>query len=1089
MIQTLTVFANRHPLAKRLLLSKRRTLSSSVRQLRSLVWWLTAMVALWALVVCGLIARQQVRRVVEMQAIRFAQQSQATADRLGAMQRLVDHAEAEMAQLADQDAPSAGLSQPGEAVAGRYRDDRALIVSAAGTVLPERTELAALSALLAHGWYLNGGLYQSARNAYVVDLKSPGFHLLPRRRGEAQARLTDSAWHARYVSQVLGRFRPPALLRQLYADPDEPVVLPPMIDPISGKQVVSYVRLVQQRGNPLAILAIDVPTSALLPDGVLLSGFTIEAPGTGPISSTPSGPDFRRVVSARLAAVQTMAGASWIYLGGWRWGLLFQYGIGDWQMRAMVPAAAVWAQACPTLLPLLAAMLAGAVMLIGWLLWLDWRVLRPGCRQTGLVQDSETYNRGVVRIAPVGLMTVRREDGKILKANQTARELICKVDAAEIHRLIGRCQRVAPVRSGDDAPVRFEIEMSCPGGGSRFVQVGFVTSPYLGLPALLLMLSDCSEARMSEARLKQAVAEAAEANRAKSAFLATMSHEIRTPLNGMLGGIELLDMTRLDMQQRDRLEVIKRSSRSLINTINDVLDFSKIEAGQMVIRPQPCNVVDIVEGVARNFTDSALAKRIDLYCTIDPVLRSDVVLDGVRLEQVLGNLVSNAVKFTDNGKVMISVAVPDGESSWLDIKVVDTGIGIAEEDQKRLFAPFIQAEQSDTRRYGGTGLGLSICRRLLSLMGGEIRLVSEPGFGSSFRLTVPYEEVVGTANDNFPMLLRGVTVKLALSSPELQGDLARWLRWHHARVIDSSAPEGDGTILVTDARLLAGYPKAAILLGQGATGPPKAKARYVSWLSRGAIVDAVLQIAGRAPQREERPAAPLHQLARRQRRILLVEDHQVNQIVMRGQLESLGQVVDVVGDGIAALEQIHQADYDLVITDIQMPKMDGYTLARALRAQGIGLPIVAISANAYRDEREQASSAGVDQFLTKPVQISALRTLLDTLLPSAPAAPPAPKAAGRLSADVLVRTLEGDLVVLQEAWANGDATQLRQRAHALAGALAVIGYDVEGEHCRALEKALATTSLADVEPAWQELQAMLEDVLALLQVEAADSAA
>ncbi|WP_283147477.1 hybrid sensor histidine kinase/response regulator [Silvimonas soli] len=1080
---------------KLLTLGKWKTLSLSMQQIRMLMWCLTIAVGGLVLMVIAVVVQQKVDHSVAQLAATFGQQSQEAARRVDIARQQAGNLASMLEHLSDLDHGGQPRDVEARRLIENLRDGgdgqyQALPAYPDGGATAGPTETGTLSTLLSFCWRINGAQYRDLRNAYIVGLRSDQFYVIPRRQGEAQVHLSDDAWRQRYASQILARVRSTAILQALYADPDSVIMLEPMVDPLSGKPVVTLVALVQRHDIPVALLAIDVPVSTFLADQHLLPGFGMVLPdGKGTLSDSETlDPVLQRITERAVQAVNIDNDGTWVWLGRLHWSVLFKRTEGDLQTQAALPASLIWSNLRSSVLLLLGLGLSGIGLMVVWIMQIDRRILRPTLRQSALMQESEAFNRGVVQIAPVSLMIAQRDNGKILKRNVLARKLADDAAEGEVQRLIGLCQAAAPSVDSQNETVQFEVELACMQGEPRYLEVRLVASIYQGMAALLITLNDCTVARNSEIQLKQAVAAAAEANRAKSAFLATMSHEIRTPLNGMLGGIELLDMTELDAQQRSRLDVLKRSSDSLLNTINDVLDFSKIEAGQMVIRPQPCNLVDLVEGVARNFGEIALAKGIEFYCVIDPLFRGEIMIDGARLEQILNNLVGNALKFTERGKVVINVAsVMENHVPRLEIKVLDTGIGISPEDQKRLFTPFVQVEQSDSRRYGGTGLGLSICKRLLALMDGEIHLMSEAGFGSCFRLSLPYDELHGSLDHDVPMQLRGITVRLALALPEMKADVERWLRWHHAQVIDAGSPYKGNAILLTDTHLASQHPAANIVLAPGVMPGPAPRAATVSWLNRNGLILAVMKAAGRAPRQAEALQAPQRRAARRQLRVLLVEDHPVNQIVMQGQLEALGQMVDLAGDGLVALEQIHQAAYDLIITDIQMPRMDGYTLVRALRAQGITVPIIAITANVYRDEQERCRAAGVDYFLTKPVQTEALRALLDQMPAASGATVSAPaKPSNVLPWELMVRSLEADIATLQQAFVAKDKVAMQQRLHALAGALAVVGYDAHSRQCRSLEKKLAQQAMDSpgFNACWLTLQSRLQDLLSRMRAEA-----
>jgi PAS domain S-box-containing protein len=574
-------------------------------------------------------------------------------------------------------------------------------------------------------------------------------------------------------------------------------------------------------------------------------------------------------------------------------------------------------------------------------------------------------------------------------------------------------------------------------------------------------IQDITARKALEERLSQAKEAADVANRAKSDFLATMSHEIRTPLNGMLGTLELISLEPLTAELRTALEDVHESGMTLQRIIDDILDLSKVEAGKLDIRPEPTSIEDVVSAVHRIHWAEAKSRGLELRLSVDPRLSENVLVDGLRLRQILSNLLSNAIKFTPQGHVEIRARLVwrNGNREQVRFEVEDTGIGISPEDQQRLFEPFEQAGENISMRSGGTGLGLSISRRLAELLGGEVGMSSEPGKGTTMSLDLPVTTSIG----------RNMAEVEAGAGETGRGELPQ----------AAAEPMASDPAQATDA---ARVPSSEFLQARIETPAP--------------AVPAPVEAPAHAPVEAHL--------------VLVVDDHPINRMLMRKQLNALGYAAEEAESGEQALERWNGGTFGLVLTDCNMPEMSGYELSRRIRdaeaARGIGrTPIIACSANVVGGVRQDCLDAGMDDYISKPVALALLAEKMSHWLPPKPghtasAGNPGPEdkadepaavpAAGAMAKGELVvnrrvldhfrRVNDVDVLGLMRAVEQHDMASVAHLAHRIKGACGFIGATSLASVCAMIEQAGRTEDEAGVEWLMETFEGELERLNAQL---------
>jgi PAS domain S-box-containing protein len=753
------------------------------------------------------------------------------------------------------------------------------------------------------------------------------------------------------------------------------------------------------------------------------------------------------------------------------------------------------------------------------------------------ISDQQHLLRSVLDSIPDPIY-VKNQEGRVVLANQAASQAL----GMELDQILGRSvdDMLGPAIA---APYRYQDDLVLSGGSilsqeeSQALRDGqrrwhLVTKvPLRDLEGEVIGLvgvhRDITSRKQTEQELREAKLAAEAASIAKGEFLANMSHEIRTPMNGVMGMTGLLLDTELTQEQTDYARTIRDSADALLSILNDILDYSKIEAGKLELEVLDFDLRTTLEDASDLLAAKAQSKGLEFVCSVEPEVPSLLRGDPGRLRQVVLNLAGNAVKFTAKGEVVIRVtlcAETEGDA-LLRFEVRDTGIGISEEHRDLLFRSFSQVDASTTRRYGGTGLGLAISRRLVERMGGEIDVESAEGEGSTFWFTVRFGKQANAEEPrlDLPASLRHVKVLVVDDNPTnrlvCREQLVRWGCRHSEA---SSGPEALGLL---EAAVLRGDPyRIAVLdmqmpamdgetLGRLIRDRESLRATHLvmlsSWGSRGDasrlreagfagfltkpvrrrdLFEALVAVAQTSP--EERSSTPMvtrhsvQDARKRRTRILVAEDNITNQKVVQTVLEKRGYRVDTVSNGREALHALSMVPYDVVLMDVQMPEMDGLEATARLReketSRGGHVPVVAMTAHAMRGDRERCMSAGMDDYVTKPVRPKDLLQVLAKLLgdPLAPT-PDLPNSlmgstGSVLALPELMERLDSDLT-LMERLLSLFLQEVPKRAEVLRKALEELDVDAAAQAAHYIKGAAGNLSAQKVMAAAIAVEAAVKD--------------
>ncbi|SMG54308.1 hybrid sensor histidine kinase/response regulator [Paraburkholderia susongensis] len=767
--------------------------------------------------------------------------------------------------------------------------------------------------------------------------------------------------------------------------------IPPAVSPLTGKLTIRLAAPLLHNGTPFAMLATeyepDFLIAPLIGDEHSDGAYMIVAGDGTIINSTIPQARAETLLDQRTLALTKKGGETWHDgmftiagpLGDTGWTLVHTC---TWRDIVAGIGLHLGIGAAMTLLTLVAA----------WTFLMSFknRAVRPALDRSQRLFESEQLSRTLIETAPVGLGLIALKDGTPLLRSpimiKAAKRVVMPAPTLSAE-LAARYRARAQSGAHDSDEVMHE-ELTLPTHDSDSIDVALSATPsrYQGEDVLVVTVTDVTAHKRLEQHLREARQAADCANAAKSAFLATMSHEIRTPLNAVLGNLELLAQSPLDALQRDRLTTIRTSSEGLLAIISDVLDFSKIEADEMTLEHIEFDALDVVARSLTMFAPLAQSKDLQLVADLGVAASQPMLGDPTRLGQIINNLLSNAIKFTERGAVTLRVSVPDMSTPGgldLQIEVEDTGIGMSARQQAAIFQPFSQADTSINRRFGGTGLGLA------QAMGGSIAMRSEPGNGSCFTVRVPLG--APQAAPDMPQFA-GESVTLVAAAEASRAYAVSVLQaWGlTVNAYPHLAQADQPTLTKTRTLILLGerdtwhvdgeshlIERASWVIDCTAAGPvnPVASGRVVrvSSFSLMGLAQALQHTLRDVPLAwtKDTPQVLPHRL-----RVLAAEDNAVNRRLLEEQLTMLGCDATVVEDGARALAWLSRETFDVLVTDLSMPLIDGYTLAREVHQRWPHMPVIAATASVTSEERERCEAAGIARMVTKPLSLARLRAIL-----------------------------------------------------------------------------------------------------------------
>lgn len=599
------------------------------------------------------------------------------------------------------------------------------------------------------------------------------------------------------------------------------------------------------------------------------------------------------------------------------------------------------------------------------------RIFIPAENDALRLEEHEQFNRKIVASAPVGICILRTQDGTNILSNELAHNYLNMLTHEDR-------QRLTQIICGQQ--VNFVDVLT---SNQTNLQISFVHSRYRNENVAICVLVDVSARVKMEESLQDMAQAAEQASQSKSMFLATVSHELRTPLYGIIGNLDLLQTMALPKGVDRLVTAMNNSSSLLLKIISDILDFSKIESEQLKIEPREFSPREVMSHITANYHPLVLRKQLGLYCFISANVPQSLNGDPMRLQQVISNLLSNAIKFTDVGCIVLDV---DSDGHYLSFNVRDTGVGIPAKEVMRLFDPFFQVGTGVQRNFQGTGLGLAICEKLVNMMDGDIAVDSEPGMGSQFTIRIPLYNAVEIPKTG----IEGLQDKrcwIAVRNASLQGFIEKLLEQNGVRTqrYQGEIPDYDDVLITDDDALTDGWNgRAVIYFCRRHIGIPVEREANL-WLYSLAAPHEFIGLLARIHRLEvdipgsevALPAANAGHERNDDMIILVVDDHPINRRLLADQLGSLGYQCKTANDGVDALNVLNKNHIDIVLSDVNMPNMDGYDLTQHIRQLGLTLPVIGVTANALAEEKQRCIESGMDSCLSKPVTLDVIKQTLD----------------------------------------------------------------------------------------------------------------